>query len=129
MRLEIVTPERIVYTKKDIQMIITRAAKGDIGILPNHAPLISPLNPTIVRVKLDANTEETIVVSGGFLEVRSDQVTILAEAAELPGEIDVNRAKAARDRAEKRLNDKDNIDTLRAEMALNRALNRLKGNS
>ncbi len=126
MRLEIVTPERTVYEKEEVQMIITHAAKGDIGILPNHAPLISPLDPTIVRVKLNDQLEEKIFVSGGFLEVRPDQVTILAEAAELPSEIDVERAKAAKERAEKRLKNKEKIDAVRAELALKRAMNRLK---
>jgi len=126
MRLEVITPERTVYTKEEVQMIITRAAKGDIGILPNHAPLISPLEPTIVRIKLDDDKEEKVVISGGFLEVRPDQVTILAEAAELPSEIDVERAKAAKERAEKRLRKKEEIDVIRAELALKRAINRLK---
>jgi len=126
MRLQIVTPERTVYSKEEVKMVITHAAEGDIGILPNHAPFISPLEPTIVRVKLDENREEKIFVSGGFLEVRSNQVTILAEAAELPSEIDIERAQAAKERAEKRLKQKENIDAVRAEMALKRALNRLK---
>lgn len=126
MRLEVITPERTVYTQEEVQMIITRAAKGDIGILPNHAPLISPLEPTIVRIKLDDDKEERVVISGGFLEVRPDQVTILAEAAELPSEIDVERAKAAKERAEKRLQKKEEIDVIRAELALKRAINRLK---
>lgn len=125
MRLDIVTPERTVYTKSDVQMIITRAAGGDIGILPNHAPLISPLDPTIVQVKL-ADREEQIAVSGGFLEVRPDQVTILAEAAELPGEIDTQRAQNAKERAEKRLQTDDEVDLKRAEIALKRAINRLE---
>lgn len=128
MRLEIVTPERTVYQKEDVHMVITRAAKGDIGILPRHAPLLSPLEPTIVRVKLDEKREEKVFISGGFLEVRPDQVTILAEAAELPSEIDVDRAKAAKERAEKRLQKKKEFDQLRAQLALKRALNRLKVN-
>jgi F-type H+-transporting ATPase subunit epsilon len=126
MRLEIVTPERTVYAKENVKMVITHAAKGDIGILPNHAPLISTLEPTIVRVKLGEDQEEKVAVSGGFLEVRSNQVTILAEAAELPSEIDVERAKAAKERAEKRLKQKEKIDAVRAELSLKRALNRLK---
>src|SRR5690606_2671733 len=114
MRLEIVTPERTVYAKENVKMVITHAAKGDIGILPNHAPLISTLEPTIVRVKLGEDQKEKVAVSGGFLEVRSNQVTILAEAAELPSEIDVERAKAAKERAEKRLKQKEKIDAVRA---------------
>jgi len=123
MQLDIVTPERIVYSK-EVDMIITRAANGDIGILPQHAPLVSPLRITAVRVKKDGE-EEQIAISGGFLEVRPDQVTILAQAAELPGEIDVERAERAKARAEARLANKEG-DQIRAELALRRALNRLE---
>ncbi len=123
MQLDIVTPEKIVYSK-EVEMIITRAANGDIGILPQHAPLVSPLKITAVRVKKDGE-EEQIAVSGGFLEVRPDKVTILAQAAELPGEIDVERAERAKARAEERLANKEG-DQIRAEMALRRALNRLE---
>ncbi|MBA4495962.1 ATP synthase F1 subunit epsilon [Paenactinomyces guangxiensis] len=84
MQLDIVTPERLVYSD-EVDMVITRAAAGDIGILPRHAPLVSPLGVTTVRVKKDGQ-EEKIAVSGGFLEVRPDKVTILAEEADLPGE-------------------------------------------
>jgi len=126
MQVEIVTPERTVYKKENVKMVITHAAEGDIGILPNHAPFISPLEPTIVHVKLDDQNEEKVFVSGGFLEVRSNQVTVLAEAAELPSEIDVERARAAKERAEKRLKQKEKVDAVRAELALKRALNRLK---
>lgn len=125
MRLDIVTPERTVYSK-EVQMVITRAAGGDIGILPNHAPLISPLKPTVVDVKLDDNEEEKIAVSGGFLEVTRDQITILAEAAELASEIDVERARSAKKRAEERLKKQEKVDRVRAELALKRAMNRLK---
>lgn len=125
MRLDIVTPERTVYSKK-VKMVITRAANGDIGILPKHAPLISPLEPTVVRVKLTDDTEENIAVSGGFLDIHPERVTILAEAAELSNEIDLERAKAAKERAEKRLAKKDEVDVLRAKLALERAMNRIK---
>jgi F-type H+-transporting ATPase subunit epsilon len=123
MQLDIVTPERIVYSE-EVEMIITRAANGDIGILPQHAPLVSPLKITAVRVKKDGE-EEQIAISGGFLEVRPDKVTILAQAAELPGEIDVERAERAKARAEERLANKEG-DQIRAELALRRALNRLE---
>ncbi|WP_044641328.1 F0F1 ATP synthase subunit epsilon [Risungbinella massiliensis] len=122
MHLDIVTPERNVYSE-DVDMIVTRAAGGDIGILPKHAPLVSPLGVTVVRVKKDGK-EESIAVNGGFLEVRPDRVTILAETAELPGQIDLERAKAAKERAKKRLHDGDG-DLKRAELALRRALNRI----
>lgn len=123
IHLDIVTPERKVYSE-DVDMIVTRAANGDIGILPKHAPLVSPLEATIVRIKNDGQEEE-IAVSGGFLEVRPDQVTILAESAEKASEIDKNRALKAKERAEKRINTGEG-DLLRAEMALMRSLNRLR---
>ncbi|WP_279389092.1 F0F1 ATP synthase subunit epsilon [Hazenella coriacea] len=122
MQLDIVTPERKVYSD-EVDMVITRAAEGDIGILPKHAPLVSPLKITAVRIKKDGD-ESVIAVSGGFLEVRPDKVTILAESAELPEEIDVERAKAAKERAESRLKSEDG-DQKRAELALARAMNRL----
>lgn len=122
MQLDIVTPERKVYSD-EVDMVITRAAEGDIGILPRHAPLVSPLKITAVRIK-KGDQESVIAVSGGFLEVRPDKVTILAETAELPEEIDVERAKAAKERAEARLKSKEG-DMKRAELALARAMNRL----
>lgn len=122
--LEIVTPERKVYAQ-EAEMVIVKGAAGELGILPNHIPLVTPLNIAPVRVKR-GGSEDKIAVHGGFMEVRKDKVVILAEAAELPEEIDVERAQAAKARAEKRLADKqEGIDMLRAQLALNRAINRL----
>jgi F-type H+-transporting ATPase subunit epsilon len=123
MQLDIVTPEKIVYSEQ-VDMVITRAANGDIGILPHHAPLVSPLQITSVRVQKDGQ-EEQIAISGGFIEVRPDKVTILAQGAELPGEIDVERAEKAKERAEERIARSEG-DIARAERALKRAINRLE---
>jgi F-type H+-transporting ATPase subunit epsilon len=84
MYLDIVTPEKKVYSE-EVEMVITKAAEGEIGILPKHVPLVSPIKGKTVRVKKDG-AFETFNVSGGFIEVRSDRVTILAEKAELPGQ-------------------------------------------
>lgn len=84
MYLDIVTPEKKVYSE-EVEMVITKAAEGEIGILPKHVPLVSPIKGKTVRVKKDG-AFETFHVSGGFIEVRSDRVTILAEKAELPGQ-------------------------------------------
>jgi F-type H+-transporting ATPase subunit epsilon len=121
--LDIVTPEQKVYSK-EVDMVITRAADGEIGILPQHTPLVSPLSITVVRAKNDGS-EEQIAISGGFLEVRPDNVTILAETAELSGNIDVGRAEAAVTRAKERISGHDG-DLARAELALTRAMNRLE---
>ncbi|BCU83257.1 ATP synthase epsilon chain [Polycladomyces abyssicola] len=124
IQLDIVTPERKVFSD-EVEMVITRAAEGDIGILPKHAPFVSPLDVTVVRIKKDGN-ERQVAVSRGFLEVRPEKVTVLAEAAELAEEIDVERAKAAKERAERRLAEgSPDIDRARAEYALRRAENRL----
>ena len=123
--LEIVTPERKVYAQ-DVNMVIVKALEGEMGVLPNHIPLVTPLKigPVIAKKK-DGN--EFIAVHGGFMEVRKDKVVILAESAELADEIDVERAKRAKERAEERLARKraEEIDFRRAELALQRALNRL----
>jgi F-type H+-transporting ATPase subunit epsilon len=89
-------------------------------------PLVAPLEIVAVRLKKDGKTEQ-VAVSGGLLEVRHDQVTILAQAAEFASEIDVERALKAKERAEQRLHQahKEDVDFRRAEMALQRAINRL----
>ncbi|AUS10213.1 ATP synthase F1 subunit epsilon [Laceyella sacchari] len=79
IQLDIVTPEKVVYSEQ-VEMVITRAANGDVGILPKHAPFVSPLKGDTVRIKKDGS-EEVISVSGGFIEVRPDKVTILAKSA------------------------------------------------
>ncbi|MGZ0051741.1 F0F1 ATP synthase subunit epsilon [Brevibacillus gelatini] len=125
MTVEVVTPERVVYSGQ-AEMVIARGVQGDLGILPNHMPLVSPLKIAPVRIKTEGDKEVKMAVSGGFLEVRGDKVTILAETAELPGDIDVERAKAAKARAEKRLAEKyAELDVQRAERALQRAMARL----
>ncbi|WP_103109775.1 F0F1 ATP synthase subunit epsilon [Brevibacillus reuszeri] len=125
MTVEVVTPERVVYSGQ-AEMVIARGVQGDLGILPNHMPLVSPLKIAPVRIKTEGDKEVLMAVSGGFMEVRGDKVTILAETAELPGDIDVDRAKAAKARAEKRLAEKyAELDVLRAERALQRAMARL----
>ncbi|QXG61537.1 F0F1 ATP synthase subunit epsilon [Bacillus spizizenii] len=124
VKVNIVTPDGPVYDA-DIEMVSVRAESGDLGILPGHIPTVAPLKIGAVRLKKDGQTE-LVAVSGGFVEVRPDQVTILAQAAETAGGIDKERAAAARQRAQERLNSQsDDTDIRRAELALQRALNRL----
>ncbi|GAA4720761.1 F0F1 ATP synthase subunit epsilon [Brevibacillus fulvus] len=125
MTVEVVTPERVVYSG-EASMVIARGVQGDLGILPNHMPLVTPLKVAPVRIKTDGDQETKIAVSGGFMEVHGEKVTILAETAELPEDIDVDRAKRAKQRAEQRLNERQpDLDQRRAELALQRALARL----
>ncbi|OPH51329.1 F0F1 ATP synthase subunit epsilon [Paenibacillus ferrarius] len=124
--LEIVTPERKVYAEQ-ASMISVKGVEGELGILPNHIPLVTPLKIAPITVKKQGSKDEIIAVNGGFMEVRKDKVVILAESAELPEQIDIDRAKAAKERAEKRLAEtkQDNVDFKRAEASLQRAVNRI----
>ena len=126
IKVNIVTPDGTVFEGYR-DMVSVRAQSGELGILPGHIPLVAPLSIDAVRLKKGTETE-LVAVSGGFIEVRPDKVTILAEAAELPSDIDVDRANAAKKRAEERLAraKQDNIDKKRAELALQRAMTRLK---
>uniref|UniRef100_C5D989 ATP synthase epsilon chain n=2 Tax=Geobacillus TaxID=129337 RepID=C5D989_GEOSW len=124
IKVSVVTPDGPVY-EADVEMVSTKAKSGELGILPGHIPLVAPLEISAVRLKKGGETKY-IAVSGGFLEVRPDKVTILAQSAEKAEDIDVARAKAAKERAERRLQSKqDDIDFKRAELALKRAINRL----
>lgn len=128
-RLEIATPDKGEVFSQDITMLITRSIAGELGILPKHAPLLTELVPHALRIK-DGGTETQLFISGGFMEVTPDKITILADAAEKPEDIDVERARAAYKRAEERVttykSKKDSdIDIGRAEAALARAKARL----
>jgi F-type H+-transporting ATPase subunit epsilon len=125
INVSVVTPDGPVY-EADVEMVSTKAQSGELGILPGHIPLVAPLQIGAVRLKKGSSTE-LVAVSGGFLEVRPDKVTILAQAAENAEKIDVNRAEEARKRAEQRLQSKqDDIDFKRAELSLKRAINRIE---
>ncbi|HPZ42709.1 MAG TPA: F0F1 ATP synthase subunit epsilon [Bacillota bacterium] len=125
LRLEIVTPQRKVFSE-DVNFLVAPGSQGELGILPDHAPLITSLNIGIMRIEQDGQKFK-VVVSGGFMEVRNNRTTVLANSAERAEEIDVARAQAAKKRAEERLASRSpEIDILRAELALRRALMRLK---
>lgn len=130
IKLEVVSPDRGEIFSKDIDMLIVRSTAGELGILPRHARLLTELKPYPIRIKEGAN-ESQIAVGGGFMEVTPELITILADSAELPDMIDVDRARAAMKRAEDRINShkssgKDSlIDINRAEAALARAKARL----
>ncbi|CAM3311357.1 MULTISPECIES: F0F1 ATP synthase subunit epsilon [Brevibacillus] len=125
MTVEVVTPERVVYSGQ-ASMVIARGVQGDLGILPKHMPMVTPLKIAPVQIKVEGDQVVRMAVSGGFMEVRGDKVTILAETAEMPGDIDVERAKASKGRAEKRLSEKyPELDVQRAERSLQRALARI----
>ena len=123
-KVEIITPDRVFYTGETDFLEFSTAA-GDIGVYKNHIPTTTVLAPGIVSIH---NGDETklAAVHAGFAEILNDKVTLLAEIAEWPEEIDVSRAEAARDRAEGYLSNRDeSIDVKRAEFALRKALVRI----
>ena len=103
LNLEIVTPEKMVLSEKVDSVTIPTGA-GEIGILENHAPLISSLKPGILSYTIGINKEE-MVIAGGFVEVNSQKVSILADIAEEAGDIDIEAAKSEREKSEKILGD------------------------
>ncbi|MBM7704048.1 F0F1 ATP synthase subunit epsilon [Metabacillus iocasae] len=125
IHVSVVTPDGPVY-ESDVEMVSTKAQSGELGVLPGHIPMVAPLQIGAVRLKKGSSTE-LVAVSGGFLEVRPDKVTILAQTAEKAEDIDFVRAEEAKNRAESRLNSKqDDVDFKRAELALKRAINRIE---
>jgi len=126
LQLEVVTPDRLVLSES-VDIVMAIGSLGEFGILPNHVPFLSPLMAGELRYRKD-NQLDYMVVTGGFVEVSQNKVTVLAEAAERAREIDLDRAKRAKERAEKRLAlaKSEAVDYIRAETALRRALLRLK---
>jgi len=124
LKLDIVTAERVVYSE-DVDVVIAPGVEGQLGILPHHAPLMTILQAGELLVRRGGE-EDTLAISGGFLEVRPDRVIVLADSAERAEEIDVSRAEEAKKRAEQRLIGKAaEIDTARVEASLQRAMARL----
>jgi F-type H+-transporting ATPase subunit epsilon len=99
--VEIVTPERIVYTN-EVEMVVAPTIDGEIGVLPLHAPLVGALKGGEVRVKI-GDTIEWFAVSGGYIQVHEDKVIVLADDAVPASQIDVERARQAKQLAEQRL--------------------------
>lgn len=125
LKVSVVTPDGLVQ-ESDVEMVSTKAQTGELGILPGHIPMVAPLQVGAVRL-ITGDKTEYVAVSGGFIEVRPEEVTILAQAAETSDAIDIDRAVRAKERAEARLKDqqKDHVDFRRAEIALQKAMNRI----
>ncbi|MEG0806318.1 MAG: ATP synthase F1 subunit epsilon [Lachnospiraceae bacterium] len=122
--VEIICPDRNFYTG-EASMIEMNTVDGEIGVYKEHIPLTTVLAPGIVTIT-EAEGKKEAAVHAGFVEILQDRVTILAEIAEWPEEININRAEEARKRAEERLNSaKENVDYARAMAALKKALVRI----
>jgi F-type H+-transporting ATPase subunit epsilon len=123
--LQVVTPEGLFFSD-DVNMVVFRSTEGDIGVLPGHIPLTAALSSGLFQLKI-GEKEQKAVLHGGFAQITADKVTILTDAAEWPEDIDVERAKASKERAEERLgksSDKE-VKIVRAKSSLMRALARI----
>jgi len=128
IKLEVVTPEKFVVSE-EAQIVMSPGSLGEFGVLIGHTPFLTTLKIGTIRYKDAGGAERYVFVNSGFAEALPDKVTVLAESAERRKDIDVERAKAAMERAEKRLAEdrsKEDIDFNRANVALARAIARVK---
>lgn len=126
IRLEVVTPEKAVVSEP-VQIVMAPGSLGEFGVLAGHTPFLTTLKTGSLKYKDESGRERFVFISSGFAEALPDRVTVLAESAERRKDIDVERAKAAAERAEKRLQAGDrDVDFIRAEAALRRAISRIQ---
>ena len=124
IKVNIVTPDGPV-SETEADMVVAVTENGEIGVLPGHIAMVAPLKIGALRLK-KGNSTESVAVHGGFIEVRPDVVTVLAQQAELASDIDIDRAKRAAKRAEEKLQAKtDQQEALLVELDLRRAINRI----
>jgi F-type H+-transporting ATPase subunit epsilon len=125
LKLEIVTPDKLVLSE-EVDYVGAPGYEGEFGVLPNHIPFLSALQIGNLYFKKGGRSH-FVFVSGGFADVSNNKVTILAESAEKAEDIDIERARKARERAEQRLaQQKEKVDYARAQAALHRALARMR---
>lgn len=125
-QLTVLAPDHTVFEGR-VASLVAPGSEGYFGVLARHAPMVAGLRPGEFAVADEEGQRRFFAVSGGYLEVEWEGVTALVDAAESAGEIDVARARAAEERAERRLRSRErDVDTARAETALRRALNRLR---
>jgi F-type H+-transporting ATPase subunit epsilon len=125
INLKVTTPDKNFF-EGEVDMVIVRAKTGEMGILPNHAPVVTVLDIGNLRIK-DGDSEKKAVINEGFMKVANNLVHIFTDSAEWPEDIDRERARKAKERAERRLAQKESeIDFERVNLALKRAINRMK---
>ena len=124
INLEVITPEKLVL-RESVDELVLPGLTGEIGVLPDHEPLISQLKTGVLSYRVGASLQK-LHVSGGFAEVLGDKVSVLADVAEKPEDIDIESAKAALERAEKSLIGSEGIDATRAELEIDRAKTRIQ---
>lgn len=122
-----VTSNGVVFDYETATLVVLSTTGGEVGVMANHAPIISALKVSEVKIVDEANgVEERLAVSGGFAEFSSNVLTVVSDAAERAADIDVTRAESAKERAERRLAEESSVrDVERAQVALLRAVNRI----
>ncbi|MFN7946255.1 MAG: F0F1 ATP synthase subunit epsilon [Blastocatellia bacterium] len=125
IQLEVITPEKVAL-REVVDEVVVPGVGGEFGILPDHTPLISQVQTGVLTYRIGTDKRQ-MHVSGGFVEVLPDKVSVLTDVAEKPEEINVERAQRARERAEKRLAaNSEDIDINRAQLKLLRAQTRIQ---
>lgn len=128
IHLEVVTPAESVVSE-EAQIVVAPGSLGEFGVLAGHTPFLTTLKVGTIRYTDSNGKERYVFVSSGFAEALPDKVTVLAESAERRQDIDIDRAKAAMERAQKRIEEaaaKENVDSVRAQAALERAMQRIR---
>ena len=125
LHIDVVTPNGSKYSS-DILACTAPGKAGQFQVLTNHAPLLSLINVGEIVIEISDGENRFLSTSGGFLEVINNVINVVVETAEWAEEIDLDRARAAKNRAEDRLSQQEGIDITRAKAALARALNRIK---
>jgi F-type H+-transporting ATPase subunit epsilon len=124
-QLEVISPERVFYTG-EVEMVELTTTEGDIGVYADHIPLTTIVAPGVMTITEQGDQMREAAVLEGFMEITQEKVTILAQSCEWPEEIDINRAREAKERAERRIKSSDeNINMVRAELALKKSLVRI----
>ncbi len=114
MTVEVVSPESVLYSGEGVMVITRTLGGGEIAFQPGHAPFLGALQECHTRVYLDNGDVEDIAIHGGFVEVSNNKVSILSDAAELGSNVDVERARAAMERAENTLRHEHDAEALSA---------------
>lgn len=126
IHLKVITHEKVIYDK-DVISIVSNGINGQFGVLKNHLPFMTTLNIGVTKAEIEPGKFDYIATIGGIFQIKNNQAVILSDEALMGNDIDLARAKQAKERAQARLaNSKQNIDVQRAELALARALARLK---
>jgi F-type H+-transporting ATPase subunit epsilon len=126
LKVEVVTAESVVYSEEGVDRLIVPGVEGELGVLTLHAPLLTIIQPGVMRI-VKGDDEVELAISGGFIEVRDNRITILADAAERAEEIDEMRAEEARRQAQRRLEEREaDVDMAQVQAELAQALARIK---